>query len=424
MLLPSTLLTLPLQQGPEAYRQEETVRNLQRLAAAMEGLPWVKTMKVVDTAVVPVIKVSVEPFDTAVHSPGTPPGDTDLWLGSGGDGGLIPLDISFASPMHGGLASSRWVREYVGSGKYALCLPATLVLKELLCQRGLNQPWSGGLSSYSLINMMVTVLQEVEKQRVQDRKLEVRARALRAPSDEDFPPAGPVLPASLTRQQQQQQQPTVSNGRGNKRNGSSGNSTSGAAVSSSGGNTAAGTAAAATAAAAAATSSNSSSAILPVLAVDVDSAGYEMMGATEAELEAEDLSDVTPGACLLKFLEFYGRAFDSINYGISVGRGRLGNPFVMEHPIDPRTGVPSVAAITIEVRACATTACLIMLFECMLGSSAQCSIRRSLVLHSTCKHSTCCNTMIPSTLRVHAIRLRCEVVIAFATHLTGSNNTY
>jgi hypothetical protein len=354
------LSTLSLQQGPEAYRQEETVRNLQRLAAAMEGLPWVKSMKVVDTAVVPVIKVSVEPFDTAVHPPGTPPGDTDTWLGSGGDGGLIPLDISFASPMHGGLASSRWVREYVGSGKYALCLPATLVLKELLCQRGLNQPWSGGLSSYSLINMMVTVLQEVEKQRVQDRKLEVRARALRAPSDEDFPPAGPVLPASVTRQQQQQQQPTVSNGRGNKRNGSSGNSTSGGAASGSG-NTAAGTAATAAGAAAtaagtaataagAAAAATASNAVLPVLAVDVDSAGYEMMGATEAELEAEDLSDVTPGACLLKFLEFYGRAFDSINYGISVGRGRLGNPFVMEHPIDPRTGVPSVAAITIEVR--------------------------------------------------------------------------
>jgi hypothetical protein len=331
------------QQGPEAYRQEETVRNLQRLAAAMEGLPWVKTMKVVDTAVVPVIKVSVQPFDPAAPPPGTPPGESDLWLGSGGDGGLIPLDISFASPMHGGLASSRWVREYVGSGKYALCLPATLVLKELLCQRGLNQPWSGGLSSYSLINMMVTVLQEVEKQRVQDRKLEVRARALRAPSDEDFPPAGPV-PQTVTRQ------PAMSNGRGNKgpRNtGASGNTSSTSASNTAATATAAAASAAAAAGAAAATSS---SAVLPVIAVVDESAGYEMMGATEAELEAEDLSDVTPGACLLKFLEFYGRAFDSINYGISVGRGRLGNPFVMEHPIDPRTGVPSVAAITIEVQ--------------------------------------------------------------------------
>lgn len=69
----------------------------------------------------------------------------------------------------------------------------------------------------------------------------------------------------------------------------------------------------------------------------------------EVELEAEDLSDLTPAAALLKFLAFFARGFDPLSYGISVGRGRLGSPFPLEHPVDPLTGVRGGAALTIEV---------------------------------------------------------------------------
>ena len=51
----------------------------------------------------------------------------------------------------------------------------------------------------------------------------------------------------------------------------------------------------------------------------------------------------------MHFCVLFCHALRSINFGISVGRGRLGNPFMVEHPIDPRTGVPVAAAITIEV---------------------------------------------------------------------------
>ncbi|CAN0462282.1 unnamed protein product, partial [Discosporangium mesarthrocarpum] len=80
-------------------------------------------------------------------------------------------------PEHRGIASSKWVRDCIQGGKYAFALPAVLVLKEVLCQRGLNQPWSGGLSSYSLINMMITVLQQAEVERARARKLMEMARA-------------------------------------------------------------------------------------------------------------------------------------------------------------------------------------------------------------------------------------------------------
>ncbi|CAN0556996.1 unnamed protein product, partial [Ectocarpus sp. 12 AP-2014] len=47
----------------------------------------------------------------------------------------------------------------------------------ILCQRGLNQPWSGGLSSYSLINMMITVLQRAEVERARARRIVACAQA-------------------------------------------------------------------------------------------------------------------------------------------------------------------------------------------------------------------------------------------------------
>ncbi|CAN0485485.1 unnamed protein product, partial [Phaeothamnion confervicola] len=57
---------------------------------------------------------------------------------------------------------------------------------------------------------------------------------------------------------------------------------------------------------------------------------------------------LTPGAVLLRFLHYFGRAFEPHLYGISVGRGRLGNPFPREHKVDPATGLPVTDAVVIE----------------------------------------------------------------------------
>ena len=43
-------------------------------------------------------------------------------------------------------------------GRWPELAPLLLVLKELLCQRGLNEPFTGGLSSYSLLLLAMTAL--------------------------------------------------------------------------------------------------------------------------------------------------------------------------------------------------------------------------------------------------------------------------
>ena len=72
------------------------------------------------------------------------------------DAGLLAVDISFEAPNHGGLASSRYALEAMG--RWPELAPLLLVLKELLCQRGLNEPFTGGLSSYSLLLLAMTAL--------------------------------------------------------------------------------------------------------------------------------------------------------------------------------------------------------------------------------------------------------------------------
>ena len=112
---------------------------------------WVKSIKTIGTAYVPVCKILVDPS----------------LLNDGGDqivgAELMPVDISLEGPQHGGIASSLFIREMIKpGGPYAHGVPLTLVLKTMLNQRGLNQPWGGGLSSYALMLMVISVLQQFE----------------------------------------------------------------------------------------------------------------------------------------------------------------------------------------------------------------------------------------------------------------------
>lgn len=62
------------------------------------------------------------------------------------------------------------------------------------------------------------------------------------------------------------------------------------------------------------------------------------------EVERADLSGMTPGEVLVRFLSFFGRQFDASRVGISVGRGALNNPFALSPAVDPRTGMPVMDA--------------------------------------------------------------------------------
>jgi hypothetical protein len=80
------------------------------------------------------------------------------WGGACVADGLLAVDVSFAGSDHAGIASSYFVRDLV-ERRFPEAVPLTLVLKELLVQRHLNEPFSGGLSSYAVLLMAVAVLQ-------------------------------------------------------------------------------------------------------------------------------------------------------------------------------------------------------------------------------------------------------------------------
>jgi non-canonical poly(A) RNA polymerase PAPD5/7 len=65
------------------------------------------------------------------------------------------VDISFNNIK--GVENSKIVRNYLK--KYSPLRPLTIVLKYFLQQRQLNEPYLGGLGSYSLILMIVSLLQ-------------------------------------------------------------------------------------------------------------------------------------------------------------------------------------------------------------------------------------------------------------------------
>ncbi|CAM9671124.1 unnamed protein product [Phaeothamnion confervicola] len=119
------------QQQQPRYNALETVAHLQQLAAVLQEQPWVRGMKVIDTASVPVIKILADPAamngeenaaafhhgggsngSGGVHGSGGANGSggsgagnggggLDSWRGSGSGQDFIPLDISFESPQHG-----------------------------------------------------------------------------------------------------------------------------------------------------------------------------------------------------------------------------------------------------------------------------------------------------------------------------------
>lgn len=183
-----------------------------RLAAELERHPWAVHVKAIPTATVPVVKVLADPSrllapQNLSDDPSTqqqsmansappvsappalagPPSDnsqcssggaqTDVyqpgigqpvWRGADVINGLLSLDITFEGPEHGGIGSTEFSSRAVQDVCNETALPAEstpfvqviMVVKELLAQRRLNEPFSGGLSSYALLLLVLAVVCE------------------------------------------------------------------------------------------------------------------------------------------------------------------------------------------------------------------------------------------------------------------------
>ena len=195
-----------------------------RLAADIEKLPWAVQVNAIPTASVPVIKILCDPSRLTggshggdwmaqhQHLPaqaaaaagknhsqqvatasqtdeehGAYPQPTLLpWRGSDVMKGLLMLDITFEGPEHGGIGSTEFSARAVAeacaeTGLHPDATPfvqVLMVLKELLSQRKLNEPYSGGLSSYALLLLVVALMRERAVIREEIERVERQRKAM------------------------------------------------------------------------------------------------------------------------------------------------------------------------------------------------------------------------------------------------------
>eukprot|EP00571_Detonula_confervacea_P012515 CAMPEP_0172307422 /NCGR_PEP_ID=MMETSP1058-20130122/8291_1 /TAXON_ID=83371 /ORGANISM="Detonula confervacea, Strain CCMP 353" /LENGTH=1625 /DNA_ID=CAMNT_0013019589 /DNA_START=119 /DNA_END=4996 /DNA_ORIENTATION=- len=203
-----------------------------RLASELELQPWAVQVKAIPTATVPVVKMLADPSKLpgltngtaagtwlmqqhiaaaqagVVAGAGTPISSEQIspqnqqgsvssssphffsphpmspqWRGADIMNGLQPVDITFEGLEHGGIGSTTFSAQVVQDAcdetglapESTPVVQVASVLKELLAQRRLNEPFSGGLSSYGLLLLLLAVLkdrkiiqeemQKIEKQR-------------------------------------------------------------------------------------------------------------------------------------------------------------------------------------------------------------------------------------------------------------------
>ena len=178
------------------------------LAAELERQAWAVQVKAIPTASVPVVKILADPSkipgaDGVVGSGGNwmiqqhhlaadaaaagikpppspsshtsrvapvPQGQSPYppWRGADVMNGLFSIDITFEGPEHGGIGSTKYSAAVVQDACRETGMPpegtplvqVLMVLKELLAQRRLNEPFSGGLSSYALLLLVNAVVKE------------------------------------------------------------------------------------------------------------------------------------------------------------------------------------------------------------------------------------------------------------------------
>ncbi|CAJ1943142.1 unnamed protein product [Cylindrotheca closterium] len=182
----------------------QNAERIVRLAVELETQPWAVHVKAIPTASVPVIKILADPTrisgngewlmqepsvaeasavssnqrgmlkqDKTSRSAQSPmptfqSQQTLPWRGADVMNGLLKVDITFEGPEHGGIGSTKFSSRVVKEFCDETSLPqdgtpavqVLMVVKELLAQRRLNEPFSGGLSSYALLLLVISVLRE------------------------------------------------------------------------------------------------------------------------------------------------------------------------------------------------------------------------------------------------------------------------
>lgn len=187
-----------------------------RLAAELERQPWAVQVKAIPTASVPVIKIlsdasrlpgATSGIEWMIHQQhmeaaavaaadmkmvgGMPPNTPNSyhsshWRGADVMNGLLSLDITFEGPEHGGVGSTAFSAQVVQdvvseTGLHPDSTPAVqviMVIKELLAQRRLNEPFSGGLSSYAILLLVTAVIKERRIIREEIERVERQRRAV------------------------------------------------------------------------------------------------------------------------------------------------------------------------------------------------------------------------------------------------------
>jgi hypothetical protein len=200
--------------------------RVKRLAATLEQQPWAVQVNAIPTASVPVVKVLADPSKlpgfssmmqhqqlaaqaavasghTQVPTPSEdasagghpaprqhfhPPHAPQPWRGADVMNGLLSLDITFEGPEHGGIGSTEFSANAVeeicqATGLMPDATPfvqVLMVLKELLAQRKLNEPFSGGLSSYAVLLLVVALVRERAVIREEIERVERQRKAVAA----------------------------------------------------------------------------------------------------------------------------------------------------------------------------------------------------------------------------------------------------
>ncbi|UIZ28176.1 hypothetical protein KXD40_004476 [Peronospora effusa] len=127
--LPSSDVDLVILDVLKVNDSKVTAVHLRELAKVLEKKKWVESLLVLETAKVPVLKLV---------SAGT----------------SVPIDITFESAAtHSGLLARDLIKRY--ADKMPELYPLAILFKQLLRERDLNDAYTGGLSSYSVVLMLI-----------------------------------------------------------------------------------------------------------------------------------------------------------------------------------------------------------------------------------------------------------------------------
>ncbi|KAJ0399466.1 hypothetical protein P43SY_009130 [Pythium insidiosum] len=130
--LPSSDVDLVILGVVEIHDRMLTAKCLRQLAKALESQSWVESIVVLDTAKIPVLKL--------VTAEST-----------------VPIDITFESTAtHSGLLARDLIKRY--AAEMPELYPLAVIFKQLLRERDLNDAYTGGLSSYSIVLMITHFL--------------------------------------------------------------------------------------------------------------------------------------------------------------------------------------------------------------------------------------------------------------------------